>query len=96
MKESYESEGCSVRVDMQKGLVFLHVDIHNWAPSTVRGLRKLGQEVREDAIRAGHDVVFGCSDQERIVKLWKMMEPWYRLDQLEDDSWLVSWLTEEI
>ena len=92
----YCGDGYDLEIVKEEGFIFLHIHINTWGLSVVRGLKEDVQFIKDTYIKQGHDVVFATTTNEKFIKLWNAIEPCYEVVQLNEYTWLGSWLTEEI
>tara|TARA_R110000851_G_scaffold258264_1_gene410696 strand:- start:10221 stop:10466 length:246 start_codon:yes stop_codon:yes gene_type:complete len=81
---------------LEKGLVFLHIEIIKFNKATLKELQKSMEDFKTGCYTQGYDVVFATTSNERTVRFWGLVEPCYEVVPLEDSGWLGSWLTKEI
>ncbi len=92
----YARDEYDLEIVEKGGFIFLHIHLYKWGVGAVKALKEDVQFVKEVYAKEGHDVVFALTEDQKITKLWNMVEKCYDLQQLRDKSWLGAWLTEEI
>lgn len=92
----YCGEGYDLEIVEEGGYIFLHIHINSWGAGVIKGLKEDVQFVKSVYLKQGHDVVFATTQSEKVLKLWNMVEPCYEVRELDDNTWLGAWLTEEI
>ena len=87
------SFSCSLEVI--EGFPFIHLSMETLTPSLLKKMRVELQKLLELLQTQGYDVLFAHSMNKQTTKFCEMLKPTFVTQQLEDGSWLSSWLTFE-
>lgn len=98
MNETITREHYEARIETVKGFVFLHLSVSEWNKTTLKEIR---EDLRNYLIKAeeyGHDAIFMASDSLKSVRMWELVKPCFKLEQVEHEGevlYLGSWITGE-
>jgi len=86
-----------LKVQEAGGFIFLHMEVEVWNKGVLSELRELSPEVLTHFRELGHDVIFTTSIHKKSLKFWRLIRPWYTLQELGSggQGWIGAWLTEE-
>lgn len=82
-------------IQREAGHIYLHLNLYKLDKKIIEWLRAELDVLLDRFADEGHAVIFAVASTYQSVRFWNMIKPCFEVHQLEDGSWLGSWLTFE-
>lgn len=97
MYDYHVTEDYALRVNEAGGHIFLHMDMVNWSKSALKEIRERVDLLAKDFEEQGYVAVFATTDEDKVVKFWRMVRPIDELNKFgpHDEYYLAAWYLEQ-
>lgn len=100
MNESFtyfEDDDIVVTLQNLEGHIFVHLGLDKLTPSRLKKLREGFDLLLNILYEKDVDIVHAAGDNPKSIKLWQMVKPCWRLDEVKENpgTFVGCWITEK-
>ena len=88
----YVDDDCHIRLEEYDNILFIHADVNNTKPSTIKLLREGFKDIKWLAYMCGHDHIYSYTKNKRFAKiLGKYEEVSSFCDEVHGEYEVIRW-----
>lgn len=91
--EPITHDNYSLGLEEKGGFAFLKLSVSKFSKGMIASLKDDVETVQEVAASRGHELVFAHATDERIVRLWERVRPFYDIEKQGSSDWVAAWKT---
>lgn len=95
----FTSGGTTLTTDIEwdedRKLVFVHMNFEHFTKASLRETKEAFSQLKAHYLQEQDLVVFGVTDNPRVLRIWELVEPCYQVKKIKSNEWLGSWLLED-